>query len=166
MSFTLGIVSPVDALQGPGVFLYLKVYYLYDCQMILLHCPLRPGDLSGSQTHGPLFMEETDVVQDEEYVGRQPPASPTYPNMDQWTTPPMYSHPFHGQTNSQLTTLLESQKQVLSMLKDMGQRLCTVESSVSALKAQVNSGSSCCSSTEEKRRVPAQLTVSVKMHNL
>ena len=69
MSFTLGIVSPVDALQGPGVFLYLKVYYVYDCQMILLHCRLKPEDLSGSQTHGPLFMEETDVIQDDEYGG-------------------------------------------------------------------------------------------------
>ena len=68
--------------------------------MILLQCPLRPGDLSVNQTHGPLLMEETDVAQDDEYVGRQHPASPTYPNMDQWTTPPMYSHPFHGQTNS------------------------------------------------------------------
>ena len=87
----------------------------------LLHCWLRSRDLSGSQNHGPPFMEESDFLQDDEYVGGQPPASPTYPNLDEWTTPPMYGTPFHGQSNGQLTTLLESQKQVLSMLKDMGQ---------------------------------------------
>ena len=50
------------------------------------------------------------------------------------------------------------------MLKDMGQRLCTLESTVSTLQSQVNSGPSSSSSPEEKKRVPSQLTVSYDVH--
>ena len=75
----------------------------------------------------------------------------------------MHGNSFHGHTNGQLTTILESQKQLMSMFKDMGQRLSTLESSVAALQSQADSGPSSSSSPEEKRRVPSQLTVSVNM---
>lgn len=68
--------------------------------------------------------------------------------------------PFPGRTNGQLTTIIESQKELMSMFKDMGQRLSTLESTVSALQSQVDSGPSSSSSPEEKKRVPSCLTVS------
>ena len=77
----------------------------------------------------------------------------------------MHENSFHGHTNGQLTTILKSQKQLMSMFKDMGQRLSTLESSVAALQSQADSCPSSSSSPEEKKRVPSQLTVSVNMHN-
>lgn len=107
-------------------------------------------------------LEEHNIMQEGAY-GRGQPPRPTYPDLYSWTTPPM---PFHGRTNGQLTTLIESQKELMSMFKDMGERLSSLESTVSALQSQVDSGPSSYSSPEEKKRVPSQLTVSYDVHPL
>ena len=56
---------------------------------------------------------------------------------------------------------------MMSMFKDMGQRLSSLEATVAALQSHTDSGTSSSSSPEEKKMVPSQLTVSIffEMHN-
>ena len=75
----------------------------------------------------------------------------------------MHGNSFHDHTNGQLASILDSQKQLMSMFKDMGQRLSTLETTVAGLQSQADSGPSSCTSPEEKKRVPSQLTVSINI---
>ena len=77
-----------------------------------------------------------------------------------WAIPPMHEQPHRGQTSNQLASLVESQKQLMVMFKDVAQRIGTLENTVASLKSQADSGPSSSSSPEEKKRIPSQLTVS------
>lgn len=118
------------------------------------------GDIEEPVFTGNSSLEESDFHQQGAY-GRGEPPRLTYPDLYRWTTPPMRGH-FNSQPNGQLTTQLESQKQLMSMFRDMGQRLSTLESSFAALQTQADSSQSSSGSPEERKRIPSQLTVSVK----
>ena len=60
---------------------------------------------------------------------------------------------------NQLSTVVESQKQLMVMFKDLTQRIGTLENTVSDLTSKVDSGSSTSTSNEEKMRIPSVLTV-------
>ena len=75
-----------------------------------------------------------------------------------WPTPPVHRNSFHAHAHGQLSTITESTKELMSMIKDMGQRLRDLESKVAALQSQSESVPSSSSGVE---RVPSQLTVSV-----
>ena len=60
---------------------------------------------------------------------------------------------------NQLSTVVESQKQLMVMFKDLTQRIGTLENTVSDLISKVDSGSSTSTSNEEKMRIPSVLTV-------
>ena len=76
-----------------------------------------------------------------------------------WSIPPMHEQLPRSHTNGQLASLVESQKQLMVMFKDVAQRIGTLESTVASLKSQADSGPSSSSSPEEKKRIPSQLTV-------
>ena len=72
--------------------------------------------------------------------------------MDTWS---MHNQEFvPAGLTSQIASVVESQKQMLVMFKDVSQRINTLESTVAGFK----SSSVSSSSPEEKKRVPYQLT--------
>ena len=60
---------------------------------------------------------------------------------------------------NQLSTVVESQKQLMVMFKDLTQRIGTLKNTVSDLTSKVDSGSGTSTSNEEKMRIPSILTV-------
>lgn len=71
-------------------------------------------------------------------------------------SPHTQEHPHHSVP---LTSLLESQKTMMSMFKDLTERIGTLESAVSDLSAKVDSTPPTSCNAEEKKRIPSVLTV-------
>ena len=66
---------------------------------------------------------------------------------------------------NQLSTVVESQKLLMVMFKDLTQRIGTLENTVSDLTSKVDSGSGTSTSNEEKMRIPSVHTVRKKKIN-
>ena len=109
-------------------------------------------------------MDESDFVLEDGYsnpdrMQQMPPIPPHYHDPYNWPITPMHEQSFHGRTNSQLASLVESQKQLMAMFKDVTQRIGTLENTVKSLKSVADSVPSSSSSPEGKKRIPSQLTV-------
>ena len=64
---------------------------------------------------------------------------------------------WYEQTNTQILTLIESQKKLMSMFETFSDRIGDIEKTVSSLKSDSSSSSP---SSEEKKRISPQLSVS------
>ena len=69
--------------------------------------------------------------------GRQPPIRLPYSYPYNWAIPPMHEPAYCGQISNQLASLLESQKQLMVIFKNVAQRIGTLKHTVASLKSQV-----------------------------
>ena len=75
-----------------------------------------------------------DYLFEEGYAssGRQLPMWSPYCDPYNWAIPLMHEQPHRSQTSNQLASLVESQKQLMIVFKDVAQRIGTLENTIAS----------------------------------